>query len=361
MPAKTLYELLQVRPNADAEALQSAFRDAAKANHPDLNPGDPDASRRFRQIFTAYKILRDTERRGAYDRMLAFERAQRRAVLTRKIVSGATGVAAALTILLIIGYARFAPVSKTSVEAAKVVEVAARERTNMTAVEPTTGSETADQNQPSARLQYEGPQKVPEIVSAPSAVTSASEVSNRDQLSGTSALRERADMPILPIAAAPVARSGEPSIFEIGGRDADLMRSNSAKAVVALDPSVGRDEARNGADDRGKIDKSNSTDLDGMRSGKSQLSLSEKDASTARSPPSNSAIFDERRHLRTTGKPSARATRTATNRAPVGQFVVEFGDMAQIVIDSRGAVGCAGSCSGRAPAVLGVRFLMSRF
>src|SRR5258707_9993472 len=91
LPANTLYDLLRVRRGDGAEALQSAFRNAAKANHPDLNPGDPDAPRRFRQITAAYAILRDAEHREAYDglldRQVALERAPRRAELTRPIVS----------------------------------------------------------------------------------------------------------------------------------------------------------------------------------------------------------------------------------------------------------------------------------
>ena len=38
------YELLEALPDDDAEGLRIAFRKAAKANHPDFNPGNPDAS-----------------------------------------------------------------------------------------------------------------------------------------------------------------------------------------------------------------------------------------------------------------------------------------------------------------------------
>src|SRR5258708_38785379 len=74
LPAKTLYDLLRVRRGDGAEALQSAFRNAAKANHPDLNPGDPGAPRRFRQVVAAYAILRAAEHREAYDRLLDRQR-----------------------------------------------------------------------------------------------------------------------------------------------------------------------------------------------------------------------------------------------------------------------------------------------
>ncbi|MFY9953501.1 DnaJ domain-containing protein, partial [Bradyrhizobium sp.] len=56
---KTLYELLGALPDDDAERIRAAYRRAAGANHPDNNPGDPDAPNRFRQIVHAYAILRD--------------------------------------------------------------------------------------------------------------------------------------------------------------------------------------------------------------------------------------------------------------------------------------------------------------
>jgi hypothetical protein len=72
----TLYDLFGVRPDVDDEALKAAFREAAKANHPDLHPGDPDASMRFGRIGGAYAILRDAEKRAAYDQLLKLEREQ---------------------------------------------------------------------------------------------------------------------------------------------------------------------------------------------------------------------------------------------------------------------------------------------
>ena len=44
---KTLYDLLEALPDDDADDLRAAFRKAAKANHPDFNPGNPEASERF--------------------------------------------------------------------------------------------------------------------------------------------------------------------------------------------------------------------------------------------------------------------------------------------------------------------------
>jgi curved DNA-binding protein CbpA len=67
---KTLYDLLEALPDDDADGLRAAFRKAAKANHPDFNPGNAEASERFRRIVRANAILSDGQQRAAYDRLL---------------------------------------------------------------------------------------------------------------------------------------------------------------------------------------------------------------------------------------------------------------------------------------------------
>src|SRR3954464_4300030 len=67
----TLYDLLGALPDDDAEGLRTAFRKAAKATHPDLNPDNPDAALRFRQLVRAYDTLSDEEQRAAYGQLLA--------------------------------------------------------------------------------------------------------------------------------------------------------------------------------------------------------------------------------------------------------------------------------------------------
>ncbi|WP_065752608.1 J domain-containing protein [Bradyrhizobium paxllaeri] len=67
----TLYDLLGALPSDDAEGLRTAFRKAAKATHPDINPDNPDAAQRFRELVRAYDILNDTEQRATYDELLA--------------------------------------------------------------------------------------------------------------------------------------------------------------------------------------------------------------------------------------------------------------------------------------------------
>jgi len=67
---ETLYDLLGALPRDDAEELRAAFRRAVKGAHPDLNPADPDAGEKFREILRANEILGDEEQRAAYDHLL---------------------------------------------------------------------------------------------------------------------------------------------------------------------------------------------------------------------------------------------------------------------------------------------------
>lgn len=62
------YDVLGVDPKASAEDLKKAYRKKAKALHPDLNPGDPQAETRFKELAVAWDILGDPERRARFDR-----------------------------------------------------------------------------------------------------------------------------------------------------------------------------------------------------------------------------------------------------------------------------------------------------
>jgi len=62
-----LYELLGVPRNADAAAIKSAYRKMAMQYHPDRNPGDAEAEARFKAIGAAYEVLKDPQKRAAYD------------------------------------------------------------------------------------------------------------------------------------------------------------------------------------------------------------------------------------------------------------------------------------------------------
>lgn len=61
------YLILGVSRRATPEAVRAAYRQAARATHPDLNPGDPHAVERFKRVQRAYDVLGDQERRAAYD------------------------------------------------------------------------------------------------------------------------------------------------------------------------------------------------------------------------------------------------------------------------------------------------------
>jgi curved DNA-binding protein CbpA len=51
----------------DARRIRKAYRKAAKETHPDLNPGKPEAEKRFKEINAAYDIIGDVEKRKRYD------------------------------------------------------------------------------------------------------------------------------------------------------------------------------------------------------------------------------------------------------------------------------------------------------
>jgi molecular chaperone DnaJ len=62
------YEVLGVGRDAGADELKRAYRQLAMRHHPDRNPGDAEAEVRFKEATEAWEVLRDPERRGAYDR-----------------------------------------------------------------------------------------------------------------------------------------------------------------------------------------------------------------------------------------------------------------------------------------------------
>jgi len=61
------YDTLGVSKTADEAELKSAFRKLAMRWHPDKNPGDPSAEKRFKEINEAYETLKDPQKRAAYD------------------------------------------------------------------------------------------------------------------------------------------------------------------------------------------------------------------------------------------------------------------------------------------------------
>ena len=114
----TLYDLLGALPSDDAEDLRTAFRKAAKATHPDINPDNPDAALRFRELVRAYDILTDAEQRSTYDQLLAIALqppAASKAVRTYEVigkVASNTMAATVISAVLVGGYVLFGMFSK---------------------------------------------------------------------------------------------------------------------------------------------------------------------------------------------------------------------------------------------------------
>lgn len=62
------YELLEVPRGASADEIKKAYRKQALKYHPDKNPEDPNAEKRFKEIAEAYEVLSDENKKAAYDR-----------------------------------------------------------------------------------------------------------------------------------------------------------------------------------------------------------------------------------------------------------------------------------------------------
>src|SRR5947207_8208092 len=66
--SQDFYELLGVSRTANAEDIKKAFRKLAMQHHPDRNPGDKGSEKKFKDLTHAYDILKDPDKRAAYDR-----------------------------------------------------------------------------------------------------------------------------------------------------------------------------------------------------------------------------------------------------------------------------------------------------
>jgi molecular chaperone DnaJ len=75
MGKRCYYQVLEVERTANDAQLKGAFRKLAMQWHPDRNPGDKDCEHRFKEINEAYEVLKDADKRAAYDRFghAAFE------------------------------------------------------------------------------------------------------------------------------------------------------------------------------------------------------------------------------------------------------------------------------------------------
>ena len=61
------YKILGVNKAASQDDIKKAYKKLARQYHPDLNPNDPDAHRKFQEINEAHEVLSDPEKRKKYD------------------------------------------------------------------------------------------------------------------------------------------------------------------------------------------------------------------------------------------------------------------------------------------------------
>ena len=67
MAQRDYYEVLGLDKSADADAIKRAYRQLAKKYHPDLNPGNAEAEKSFKEVNEAYSVLSDADKKAKYD------------------------------------------------------------------------------------------------------------------------------------------------------------------------------------------------------------------------------------------------------------------------------------------------------
>lgn len=68
MSKRDYYEVLGVSKSAGLDEIKKAYRKLAMQHHPDRNPGDPEAERKFKEAAEAFDVLKDDNKRARYDR-----------------------------------------------------------------------------------------------------------------------------------------------------------------------------------------------------------------------------------------------------------------------------------------------------
>src|SRR5246127_4973088 len=75
MAKRDYYETLGIARTAGDAEIKTAYRKLAMKHHPDRNPGDKECEHKFKEVTEAYEVLKDGDKRAAYDRFghAAFE------------------------------------------------------------------------------------------------------------------------------------------------------------------------------------------------------------------------------------------------------------------------------------------------
>ncbi|CAN0587783.1 unnamed protein product, partial [Ectocarpus sp. 12 AP-2014] len=68
MSKRDYYEVLGVSKGANADEIKKGYRQKAKQLHPDRNADNPNAESEFKEANEAYEVLKDTDKKAAYDR-----------------------------------------------------------------------------------------------------------------------------------------------------------------------------------------------------------------------------------------------------------------------------------------------------
>ena len=176
---KTLYDIIGALPEDDAEDLRVAFRKAVKANHPDLNPDNPEAALTFRRIVRANAILSDERQREAYDRLLEAARRQRRAPKRSAFSAGIRRLgidamaSAVASVAFIAGYLLLKPVDRLPLASAQVTEISRSEPRQIAAARSTELS-SQERTDPGDKLEGVGADANPQDLNGPTRVASVS-------------------------------------------------------------------------------------------------------------------------------------------------------------------------------------------